>query len=83
MLLPENSNWMTPLSLSVSPLLSWWKSVTEPFCSRNSSRANRWSRFVKVFSVWESSKGSNKSSVSAGEAIKNRVSNKHLYIPEI
>lgn len=66
---PENSNWMTPLSRSVSPVLSWWKSVTPPFSSKNSSRANRWSRLVNVLRVWESSNGSNKSSVSAGEEL--------------
>jgi len=66
--LPENSSWMTPLSCSSSPLRSWWDSVTPPFSRRNSSRANRWSLLVKVFRVWESSRGSNRSSVSAGEA---------------
>lgn len=77
---PENSNWMTPFSCRVSPILFWWKSVTPPFSSKNSSRANRWSRLVNVLRVWESSKGSNKSSVSAEEALHQRVSSQNAWI---
>lgn len=66
--LPENSSWMTPFSSSMSPNLSWRKSVTTPFSNKNSNRANSWSRLVNVLRVWESSDGLNKSSVSANEA---------------
>lgn len=66
--LPENSSWMTPLSWSMSPNLSWRKSVTTPFSNKNSNRANSWSRLVNVLRVWESSDGLNKSSVSANKA---------------
>lgn len=66
--LPENSSWMTPLSWSMSPNLSWRKSVTTPFSNKNSNRANSWSRLVNVLRVWESSDGLKKSSVSANEA---------------
>lgn len=65
--LPENSSWMTPLSWSMAPNLSWRKSVTTPFSNENSNRANSWSRLVNVLRVWESSDGLNKSSVSANE----------------
>lgn len=68
-IVPENSSWMTPLSLDVMAVFSWCKRVTDAFSSRKSSWANRWSLLVNVLRVWESSSGSNSSSGSAVQQI--------------